>query len=62
MISVAASWLLKRTKVHFEIAQEGLLGCDMVLGSALVDMYAKCGSLAKEQEVFDLLLVQDSDS
>ena len=30
-----------------------------MLGNALVDMYAKCGTFTKSQEVFDELLVWD---
>ena len=32
-------------KIHDEIAKEGLLTKVVVLGTALVDMYAKCGAL-----------------
>lgn len=46
-------------EIHNEIARKGLLGKDPVLGSALVDMYAKHGLLAKAQEVFNNLLVRD---
>ena len=31
----------------------------VVLGNALVDMYAKCGALRKAQEVFDKLCIRD---
>ncbi|KAH7289954.1 hypothetical protein KP509_30G025400 [Ceratopteris richardii] len=42
----------KGQEIHIEIARHGMLERDVVLGSALVDMYAKCGALAKAQEVF----------
>ncbi|KAI5060788.1 hypothetical protein GOP47_0025208 [Adiantum capillus-veneris] len=42
-------------RIHDEIARQGLLGTDMVLASALVDMYAKCGALASAQQVLEEL-------
>ena len=47
----------KGKQIHNEIARKGLLGKDTELGTALVDMYAKCGALAKAQQVFDELPV-----
>ena len=41
----------KGQKLHDEISVIGLLGKDLVVGNALVDMYAKCGVLAKAQQV-----------
>lgn len=41
--------------IHDEIARQGLLGNDIVLGSALVYMYAKCGALASAQQVLEEL-------
>ena len=38
-----------------EVRKRGLLHKDVVLGTALVDMYAKCGALEKAQEVFECL-------
>lgn len=49
----------KAKEIHCEIARKGLLRRDIVVGNALVDMYAKCGLLAKAQEVFDKLHVRD---
>ncbi|KAI5061774.1 hypothetical protein GOP47_0024279 [Adiantum capillus-veneris] len=46
-------------KIHDEIASQGLLKKDVVLGNALVDMYAKCGVLVKAQEVLDELPVRN---
>jgi pentatricopeptide repeat protein len=40
----------------------GLLQKDGVLGTALLDMYSKCGAPRKAREVFDRLLVQDDVS
>ena len=42
-------------EIHAEIGKQGLLEKDIVLGTALVDMYAKCGMLEKAQGVFDKL-------
>eukprot|EP00250_Pteridium_aquilinum_P024001 c28122_g1_i1 orf=183-722(+) len=41
--------LSRGLEIHFEVARIGLLDS---IGSALIDMYAKCGSIAKAQEVF----------
>ncbi|MCO5615076.1 hypothetical protein L7F22_069364 [Adiantum nelumboides] len=44
-------------RIRDEIVSQGLLKGDVVLGSALVEMYAKCGVLVKAQTVLDELLV-----
>ncbi|MCO5608702.1 hypothetical protein L7F22_062916 [Adiantum nelumboides] len=45
--------LLERGQdLHKELADLGIES-DLFVGSILVDMYAKCGSIAKAQEVFD---------
>ena len=41
----------KGKEIHEEVALKGLLQKDLVLGTALVDMYAKCGMLEKAREV-----------
>ena len=46
-------------KVHAEVQKQGLLGKNPVLGTALIDMYAKCGSLEKAREVFNELSVHN---
>jgi pentatricopeptide repeat protein len=38
-----------------DVRQKGLLDKDVVLGTALVDMYSKCGVLDKAREVFEEL-------
>ncbi|MCO5573571.1 hypothetical protein L7F22_027343 [Adiantum nelumboides] len=47
---------LKRIKLgeelHREVEQEGILQSNQYVGNALVDMYAKCGMLAKARSVF----------
>ncbi|KAH7284302.1 hypothetical protein KP509_34G047900 [Ceratopteris richardii] len=40
-------------EVHAEICRQGLLEKDVVLVTALVDMYASCGQLPKARAVFD---------
>ncbi|KAI5071885.1 hypothetical protein GOP47_0014136 [Adiantum capillus-veneris] len=42
-------------ELHGEIMRRELLGKNSVVGTALVDMYIKCGALAKAQKVFDVL-------
>ena len=41
----------KGKQIHDEIVARGLLDKNVVLGTALVDMFAKCGLLTKAQEV-----------
>jgi pentatricopeptide repeat protein len=43
------------SEIHREIEENGLLDRDIVVGNALLDMYAKCGSIAKACEVFEQL-------
>eukprot|EP00250_Pteridium_aquilinum_P010003 c19084_g1_i1 orf=1223-2404(+) len=45
-------------QLHKEIAKEGLER-DPYVGSALVDMYARFGSLLEAQDIFDSLIVRD---
>ncbi|KAH7420545.1 hypothetical protein KP509_13G011700 [Ceratopteris richardii] len=45
----------KGRQIHAEIDKKGLLKTDVAIGTALVDMYAKCGALAAAQEIFDEL-------
>ncbi|KAH7281714.1 hypothetical protein KP509_36G060000 [Ceratopteris richardii] len=52
----------KGKEVHAEIARRGLLGKIVELGNSLVDMYAKCGAVAKAQEVFDKLILRNTAS
>ncbi|KAI5079086.1 hypothetical protein GOP47_0006757 [Adiantum capillus-veneris] len=46
-------------RIHDEISSQGLLLKHVVLGNALVDMYAKCGALMKAREVLDGLPIRD---
>ncbi|KAI5059673.1 hypothetical protein GOP47_0025992 [Adiantum capillus-veneris] len=49
----------KGEQIHAEIDKVGFLEEDFVMvANALVDMYAKCGLLAKAQEVFNTIPVQ----
>ncbi|KAH7277354.1 hypothetical protein KP509_39G046500 [Ceratopteris richardii] len=50
---------MKGEEIHAEMERGGLLTNSGILGSAVVDMYAKCGALSKAQEVFDNLLEHD---
>lgn len=52
----------KGKELHLVAEQKGFLGADHVVGSALVDMYCKCGLLVKAWEVFDKLEVKDAVS
>ncbi|KAH7295754.1 hypothetical protein KP509_27G064200 [Ceratopteris richardii] len=45
----------KGTAIHDRVRKLGLIENNIILGNALVDMYAKCGKLEKAQEVFDAL-------
>ncbi|KAI5056119.1 hypothetical protein GOP47_0029640 [Adiantum capillus-veneris] len=46
--------------LHAEIARKQLLKGDTLVCSTLVDMYAKCGSLLKAQEVFDKIATRNT--
>ncbi|KAH6554703.1 hypothetical protein KP509_22G048100 [Ceratopteris richardii] len=46
-------------KVHHEIVILGLLENDIILGTALIDMYSKCGALHEAQAVLDDLPRRD---
>ena len=50
----------KGIEIHNYITRKDLLEKDVVLGTALVDMRAKCGLLAKAHRVFDTLPVRDA--
>lgn len=52
----------KGQEIHAEIVKDELLERDVVLGTALVDMYAKCGLLTDAQDVFDESPWRDSIS
>ena len=41
------------------VRKQGLAQKDIMLGTALVDMYSRCGAMEKAQEVFEHLQVQD---
>ncbi|KAH7330914.1 hypothetical protein KP509_20G007900 [Ceratopteris richardii] len=51
--------IIEGKKVHAEVMRRGLLGNEVALGNALVDMYAKCDALEMAHEVFDGLFVRD---
>ena len=49
----------KGTKIHIEMDRKILLEQSLIIGNALMDMYAKCGLLMKACEVFDK--ISDAD-
>ena len=49
----------KGHNVHCEFLKQGFVEKHLVLGTVLVDMYAKCGSIEKAEEVFHDLPVWD---
>mgnify|MGYP000618503113 CR=1 FL=1 len=51
--------IVKGEQIHDEIVDRCLLEKDIMLGTALVDMYAKCGILTKAQKVLDELSVRN---
>ncbi|KAH7330889.1 hypothetical protein KP509_20G006900 [Ceratopteris richardii] len=52
----------KGAEVHDLMAKQGLLGCDIVLSTALINMYTKFGALRNAQKVFEELPVKDAAS
>jgi pentatricopeptide repeat protein len=52
----------KGKQIHGQIVNKGMLKNNIVLGNALVDMYAKFGLLTKAQRVFEELPVRDVSS
>ncbi|KAH7286446.1 hypothetical protein KP509_32G007600 [Ceratopteris richardii] len=52
----------KGQEIHVDMVKYGSLETDMVLGTALVHMYATFGMLGEAQDVFDKLPFQDSTS
>ncbi|KAH7433061.1 hypothetical protein KP509_07G053200 [Ceratopteris richardii] len=50
---------IKGQQIHEMIVQQRLLGKDVRLASALVDMFSKCDTISKAQEVFDSFLIRD---
>ncbi|KAH7430300.1 hypothetical protein KP509_09G092300 [Ceratopteris richardii] len=45
--------LEKGEQVHATVRNQGLLESDIVLGNALIDMYVKCGAVAKARQVLE---------
>ncbi|KAH7297198.1 hypothetical protein KP509_26G058400 [Ceratopteris richardii] len=45
--------------IHVEVERRGLLESSFLIGSTLIDVYAKCGLLSKAQQVFDNLSRRD---
>ena len=59
MQSLEGRALDKGEQICDEIIRLWWLGRNVVLSNALVDMYAKCGALAKAQQVLDQCIVHD---
>lgn len=55
----AAQDLERGCSLHADFARLRLLEGDIFVGSTLINMYVKCGSVPKAQEVFDGLLFRD---
>ncbi|KAH7443713.1 hypothetical protein KP509_02G047700 [Ceratopteris richardii] len=49
----------KGQEIHAQADRDGLVREDIVVGTAVVDMYAKCGMLENAQKTFDELAVQN---
>ncbi|KAI5057963.1 hypothetical protein GOP47_0027978, partial [Adiantum capillus-veneris] len=49
----------KGKQIHDKILRQGLLERDLLLGNALVDMYAKCGTLPQAHAVLEKLPLRD---
>ena len=49
----------KGKQIHDDIARQGLLKKYIVLGNGLEDMYAKCGTILKAQQVLNGLPSQN---
>ncbi|KAH7445388.1 hypothetical protein KP509_01G006200 [Ceratopteris richardii] len=47
-------------QIHNELKESGIGKKDVFIGSALVDMYSKCGALVKADEVFNQLPYPDA--
>jgi pentatricopeptide repeat protein len=57
----ALSALQQGMKIHEEITRSGFQS-DVIVDSALVDMYAKCGSIEKARDLFDKMSKRDAVS
>ncbi|KAH7302040.1 hypothetical protein KP509_23G053400 [Ceratopteris richardii] len=51
--------LQKGIEIHAKIEKDGMLGTNLAVGNALIDMYVKCGLISKAHEVFNRLPNQD---
>ena len=47
-------------KIHEKLLRRGFLENNIVLSSALMNMYAKCGALEKAQQVLEGLFARDT--
>ncbi|KAH7284770.1 hypothetical protein KP509_34G069900 [Ceratopteris richardii] len=51
--------VFKGQEIHSQVIQKGVSKLSMVVGTALVVMYSKCGMLMESQYLFDRLPIQD---
>ncbi|KAH7440364.1 hypothetical protein KP509_04G103900 [Ceratopteris richardii] len=51
--------LNKGERIHEEIKKKGFVKKNLMLGNALIDMYAKCGALTKAKQVLEELPARD---
>eukprot|EP00250_Pteridium_aquilinum_P030127 c406_g1_i1 orf=3-665(-) len=54
--------LQRGISIHADIVRRGLLETNVFVGSSLVNLYVKCGTLEKAQHVFNEILVRDAIS
>ncbi|KAI5064467.1 hypothetical protein GOP47_0021137 [Adiantum capillus-veneris] len=52
----------KGERIHDDISKQGLLQKNVLLGNSLVNMYAKCGALARAEQVLEELPVRNAIS
>ena len=50
----------KGQEIHSEIGRRGMMDSNLSLGSAMVDMYSKCGQIGKAREVFEKLTIRNA--
>ena len=61
LLNACSKWkdLCKGIQIHDRILKKCFLQKDIYIGSALVGLYAKCGSLTRAQEVFEQLPIRN---
>ena len=54
--------LIRGLEIHEELSRRGFSEGNLSIGNALINLYAKCGSLTKAQEMFEKLITPDITS